>query len=147
MLKESAGPLLAGYDLDALNAHEGLRTAIARRPPGELAELDKAGFRPADLSRALIARTNTGVAAAVRFQGPQDKSRYLAANVVGKSYAPVIGLGPFRFGYFADGNGYTDGGSATAYDVTYEYAGRTYTTRTNHHPGDRMRVRVDVRPE
>ena len=34
-----------------------------------------------------------------------------------------------------------------AYDVTYEYAGRRYTTRMNHHPGDRIRVRVDVRPE
>jgi hypothetical protein len=33
------------------------------------------------------------------------------------------------------------------YDVTYEYAGRQYVTRTDHHPGDRMRVRVDVRPE
>lgn len=31
------------------------------------------------------------------------------------------------------------------YDVTYEYAGRHYTTRTRHHPGDRIRVRVDVR--
>lgn len=37
--------------------------------------------------------------------------------------------------------------SVDAYDVTYEYAGRRYTTRTNHHPGDRIRVRVDVRPE
>lgn len=35
----------------------------------------------------------------------------------------------------------------TEYDVTYEYAGRQYTTRTNYHPGDRIRVRVDVRPE
>jgi len=34
-----------------------------------------------------------------------------------------------------------------AYDVTYEYAGREYVTRTRHHPGDRIRVRVDVRPE
>ncbi len=33
------------------------------------------------------------------------------------------------------------------YDVTYEYAGRQYTTRTGYHPGDRIRVRVDVRPE
>lgn len=33
------------------------------------------------------------------------------------------------------------------YDVTYEYANRTYRTRTNYHPGDRIRVRVDVRPE
>lgn len=33
------------------------------------------------------------------------------------------------------------------YDVTYEYGGRTYRTRTDYHPGDRIRVRVDVRPE
>ena len=37
--------------------------------------------------------------------------------------------------------------SVTAYDVTYEYAGREYITRTDYHPGDRIRVRVDVRPE
>lgn len=35
----------------------------------------------------------------------------------------------------------------TAYDVTYEYASREYVTRTSYHPGDRIRVRVDVRPE
>lgn len=44
------------------------------------------------------------------------------------------------------GNGYYSG-DRRAYDVTYEYAGRTYVTRTNYHPGDRIRVRVDVRPE
>jgi hypothetical protein len=94
---------LAGFDLDAINANDGLKRAVDRRPPGELAELDTAGLRPADLSRALVARTSTGVAAAVRFPVSQDKSRYLAANVVGKSYAPVTSLtGPFRFGYFAD---------------------------------------------
>lgn len=52
--------------------------------------------------------------------------------------------------------GYGDGGdrrsgtgerSISAYDVTYEYAGRQYITRTDHHPGDRIRVRVDVRAE
>lgn len=32
------------------------------------------------------------------------------------------------------------------YLVTYRYAGRTYTTRTWEHPGDRIRVRVDVTP-
>jgi len=37
--------------------------------------------------------------------------------------------------------------SVTAYDVTYEYDGREYVTRTSYHPGDRIRVRVDVRPE
>lgn len=48
----------------------------------------------------------------------------------------------------AGGNYYSGGErSVSAYDVTYEYAGKTYHTRTNHHPGDRMRVRVDVRPD
>ncbi|GAA4861829.1 glycine zipper 2TM domain-containing protein [Luteimonas vadosa] len=48
-------------------------------------------------------------------------------------------------GYYPANDGY--GGGVRAYDVTYEYAGRRYTTRTNYHPGDRIRVRVDVRPE
>lgn len=42
---------------------------------------------------------------------------------------------------------YYDDGRVSGYDVTYEYANRTYHTRTDHHPGDRIRVRVDVRPE
>lgn len=42
---------------------------------------------------------------------------------------------------------YESGRGASMYDVTYEYAGRSYTTRTHYHPGDRIRVRVDVRPE
>lgn len=50
-----------------------------------------------------------------------------------------------------EGDGYYSRGradrTAQAYDVTYEYAGRTYTTRTNYDPGDRIRVRVDVIPE
>lgn len=44
------------------------------------------------------------------------------------------------------GNGYGNE-SLIGYQVTYQYAGRTYQTRTDHHPGDRIRVRVDVRPE
>ena len=50
-----------------------------------------------------------------------------------------------RDGYYGDG--YGDGESLNGYDVTYEYANRTYHTRTNYHPGDRIRVRVDVRAE
>lgn len=42
---------------------------------------------------------------------------------------------------------YSTDASVRAYDVTYEYAGRRYTTRTDYHPGDTIRVRVDVRPE
>lgn len=50
------------------------------------------------------------------------------------------------------GDGYStsrtvNDGRVNGYDVTYEYAGRQFTTRTNYHPGDRIRVRVDVRPE
>ena len=45
------------------------------------------------------------------------------------------------------GDDYYGDGRVSGYDVTYEYAGRTYQTRTGYHPGDRMRVRVDVRPE
>lgn len=32
------------------------------------------------------------------------------------------------------------------YDVRYRYNGRHYMTRTDSHPGDRIRVRVDVSP-
>jgi len=48
-----------------------------------------------------------------------------------------------------DGYGYSrvDDGRVSGYEVTYEYGGRTYRTRTDYHPGDRIRVRVDVRPE
>jgi uncharacterized protein YcfJ len=42
---------------------------------------------------------------------------------------------------------YYGDGRVSGYDVTYEYGGRTYRTRTGYHPGERMRVRVDVRPE
>ena len=31
-----------------------------------------------------------------------------------------------------------------AYDVTYRYNGQVYRTRTSYHPGDTIRVRVDV---
>lgn len=48
----------------------------------------------------------------------------------------------------SNGNGYYSSDRAVeSYDVTYEYAGQQYTTRTSYHPGDRIRVRVDVRPE
>lgn len=34
----------------------------------------------------------------------------------------------------------------TGYDVTYRYEGRVYQTVTDFHPGDRLRVEVEVRP-
>lgn len=74
-------------------------------------------------------RTGTGT---VRVCDPVPADRYYSSN-----------------GYASNGysnNGYSNQRAVNAYDVTYEYAGRRYTTRTNHHPGDRIRVRVDVRP-
>ena len=32
------------------------------------------------------------------------------------------------------------------YNVTYRYRGRRFTTRTDHHPGRRLRIDVDVHP-
>jgi len=52
---------------------------------------------------------------------------------------------PANGGYYSSDR--YDDRSVNAYDVTYEYAGHQYTTRTNYHPGDRIRVRVDVRAE
>ncbi len=50
-----------------------------------------------------------------------------------------------------DNNGYGQYGQVndsrvSGYDVTYEYGGRTYTTRTSYNPGNRIRVRVNVSP-
>ncbi|MGH8077846.1 MAG: glycine zipper 2TM domain-containing protein, partial [Lysobacter sp.] len=40
---------------------------------------------------------------------------------------------------YGSSNGYVSNDRAvSAYDVTYEYAGRSYTTRTSYHPGDRI---------
>lgn len=50
-------------------------------------------------------------------------------------------------GHYSSNNYASNDRAVSAYDVTYEYAGRNYTTRTSYHPGDRIRVRVDVRPE
>lgn len=54
---------------------------------------------------------------------------------------------PVNAGYGTYDTRYPQERAVSAYDVTYEYAGQQYTTRTSYHPGDRIRVRVDVRPE
>lgn len=46
-----------------------------------------------------------------------------------------------------DNRSYPTENTVSGYDVTYEYAGRQHMTRTNYHPGDRIRVRVDVQAE
>ncbi len=42
-----------------------------------------------------------------------------------------------------DGYGY-ESERVDGYDVTYEYGGREYHARRDYHPGERIRVRVDV---
>lgn len=75
--------------------------------------------------------------------------RQIYENTQRRRYTPqgvvtVCDPEPVRSGY---GNYAVNDGRVSAYDVTYEYAGRQFLTRTNYHPGDRIRVRVDVRPE
>lgn len=45
------------------------------------------------------------------------------------------------------GNNPYPGNDELLFDVTYLYGGRTYTTRTDHNPGERIRIRVDVNAE
>lgn len=54
---------------------------------------------------------------------------------------------PVSGGYGEGYGSYRTGNAATAYDVTYEYRGRRYTRRMDYHPGERVRVRVEVTPE
>lgn len=44
----------------------------------------------------------------------------------------------------ADYGGYEE--QVVGYDVAYRYGGRIYHTRTDEDPGERIRIRVDVRP-
>lgn len=60
---------------------------------------------------------------------------------------PMYDDGYYNDNGYASNNGYVNDGRVAGYDVTYEYAGRQFVTRTDYHPGDRIRVRVDVRPE
>lgn len=47
-------------------------------------------------------------------------------------------------GYGDDGYRGINASGVRWYDVTYEYGGRRHVTRTDYHPGDTIRVRVDV---
>ena len=98
--------ILSGYDIDQLAGTEAAHKALERRAPADLAELDKAGIRVADLSRVLVARTpNNGNTCVIRFKSAPDRAKYLAAELPGKGYAPFTSLtGNYKFGYFADGS-------------------------------------------
>ena len=71
----------------------------------------------------------------------RQRDRYVRPSVVRVCDPEPVGG---SYGSYGD---YRTSGAASAYDVTYEYHGRQYTRRMDHHPGDRVRVRVDVSPQ
>lgn len=92
-----------------------------------------------------------GTAVGSMVGGVAGRGIYEASRRERDAYVTVCEPDPYR-----DTGGYDTGGygnygdpdrGVERYEVTYEYAGRQYTTRTRYHPGDRIRVRVDVRPE
>lgn len=89
-----------------------------------------------------------------------------AATVAGAAVGAAVGKNAdendrfARYDRYRDSSGverrcrtvevYTDRGRGRdreAYRVTYSYAGQTYQTQTNYHPGRTMRVLVNVRPQ
>jgi uncharacterized protein YcfJ len=74
-----------------------------------------------------------------------QRRRYESNNNTVRVCDPVYDDGYYGNNGYASNN--VNDGRVVGYDVTYEYAGRQFVTRTNYHPGDRLRVRVDVRPE
>lgn len=129
---------------------------------------DPYGQSRRDDSGRLVATVLGGIAGAVLGSRIGDGSGQVIGTAVGSMVGGVAGRGIYdanrraRDGYvtvcepepWPGGYGGHDAHGAdpydravVAYDVTYEYAGREYVTRTDHHPGDRIRVRVDVRAE
>ncbi len=116
----------------------------------------------------LVATVLGGIAGAVLGSRIGDGSGQVIGTAVGSMVGGAAGRGIYdanrraRDGYvtvcdpepWRDGHRGRDAYGADphdravlAYDVTWEYAGREYVTRTDHRPGDRIRVRVDVRAE
>ena len=81
-----------------------------------------------------------GIAGREIYDQTQDNRYVRPATVRVCDPEPVGRYGDDRYGDYRTGNG---GG----YEVTYEYNGRRYTRQMDYHPGDRVRVRVDVSPE
>jgi uncharacterized protein YcfJ len=81
-----------------------------------------------------------------------QRNRYPRTGVVQVCDPVQVDNGGYQGSYTQAGYGqsaqygYGNNARINAYDVTYEYGGRTYTTRTNYNPGSRMRVRVAVNP-
>ncbi len=117
------------------------------------------GYRQGSEAGRQIATVIGGVAGAVlgsRVGG--GNGRYvgtavgtIAGGAAGRAIYDANNRGPaYRRGDVRvcepDGRGSEDA-RVDGYDVTYEYAGRQYHARRDYHPGERIRVRVDVRAD
>jgi hypothetical protein len=109
------------------------------------------GIAGAVLGSKIGGGTGTYAATAIGSMVGGMAGRQVYENTQRDRYAPggtVTVCDPVPAGR-GDAYGYnrTNDGRASAYDVTYEYNGRQYTRRMSYHPGDRVRVRVDVAPQ
>ncbi|WP_159015428.1 glycine zipper 2TM domain-containing protein [Cognatiluteimonas profundi] len=81
-----------------------------------------------------------------------QRNRYPRTGIVQVCDPVQVGNGGYpgnytQAGYGQSGQyGQVNNAGISGYDVTYEYGGRTYTTRTSYNPGSRLRVRVAVNP-
>ncbi|MFT4180247.1 MAG: glycine zipper 2TM domain-containing protein [Thermomonas sp.] len=130
-------------------------------------DYDRNGYRRGSDSGRNVATIVGGIAGAVLGSKMGGGSGTYAATAIGSMVGGMAGreiydqtqrnrsrtatvrvCDPEPVGRYGDGryDSYRTSG-ANAYDVTYEYNGRRYTRRMDYHPGDRVRVRVDVSPE
>ena len=129
---------------------------------------DPYGQSRRDDNGRMVATVLGGIAGAVLGSRIGDGSGQYIGTAVGSMVGGMAGRGIYESNRRArDREGYVtvcepDGYGSDRYDtygrdpddqavqqyrVTYEYGGREYTTHTRHHPGDRIRVRVDVSAE
>lgn len=114
------------------------------------------GYAQAGVSNRGVASVIGGIAGAVL--GSQVGGGN--GRLVGTAVGTMAGLAAGRSIYDANNRNYQgnvrvcepvsyrrERDRVDGYDVTYEYAGRIYHTRSDYNPGDRIRVRVDVSPD
>ncbi len=77
--------------------------------------------------------------AALGYAAVRDSQRHRGGYVAGREYTRYED----RCHEVTD---YRHEERVVGYEVAYRYNGRVHWTRTDHHPGERIRVEVDVRP-
>ncbi|HEY0335464.1 MAG TPA: glycine zipper 2TM domain-containing protein [Stenotrophomonas sp.] len=94
-----------------------------------------------------------GAVAGSRFGGGSGQ---LLGTAVGTMVGGVAGRSVYDANHPVDRQGtvrvcdpvpYEERERVDGYDVTYEYAGRTYRTHSDYNPGERIRIRIEPAPE